>query len=141
MCREVEIWNRLNHKRIVPLRGYALDCDGTPSLISPWLDNGDVLTYLKKHPFADRRALVRQVAEGLIYLHSEGIVHGDLKGGNVLVDDKGDAALCDFGLSKVLDDCPSTFATSTAGMGTLRWCAPGTKRLSSSGRYDAEPVP
>ncbi|KAG8888446.1 hypothetical protein FRB98_007658 [Tulasnella sp. 332] len=77
----------------------------------PWFENGDVLNYLKKHPFVDRRKL--------------GVVHGDLKGGNVLVDSSGDASLCDFGLAKLLRDCPSSFTTSNIGMGTLRWCAPG----------------
>lgn len=128
MYREVNIWHRLDHLRVVPLRGYSLDSDGTPCLVSPWFENGDVLTYLKKHPFADRRRLVRQVAEGLIYLHSQDVVHGDLKGGNVLVDTSGDAALCDFGLARLLRDCPSSFTTSNVGMGTLRWCAPGKQR-------------
>lgn len=130
MYREVNIWHRLDHLRVVPLRGYSIDFDGTPCLVSPWFENGDVLTYLKKHPFADRRRLVRQVAEGLIYLHSQDVVHGDLKGGNVLVDSSGDAALCDFGLAKLMRDCPTSFTTSNVGMGTLRWCAPGTHKSS-----------
>lgn len=127
MHREMDIWNVLDHPNIVPLRGYVVEEDGTPALISPWFEHGDVLTYLQKHPFADRRKLVRQVAEGLIYLHSRGppVVHGDLKGGNVLINAKGEVGLCDFGLSKVLQDCPSALTTSNLGVGTLRWCAPG----------------
>ncbi|KAG8896692.1 hypothetical protein FRB99_008760 [Tulasnella sp. 403] len=126
MHREMNIWSRATHPHIVPLRGYALEGDGTPSLISPWFEHGDVLSYLKKYPFADRRRLVRQVAQGLTYLHAQSppVIHGDLKGGNVLINSQGDAALCDFGLSKLLQDCPSTFTTSSVGVGTLRWCAP-----------------
>ncbi|KAG8919014.1 hypothetical protein FRC00_011844, partial [Tulasnella sp. 408] len=95
MMRETSIWGKLDHPNIVPLRGYSLEEDGTPAIVSRWMDNGDVLTYLAKHLFADRRKLVRQVAEGLLYLHSQSppVVHGDLKGGNVLIDKGGDAAL------------------------------------------------
>lgn len=132
MNREVKIWHCLQHPAIVPLRGYAIETDGTPSLISPWYDNGDVMNYLKKHPFADRRKIVRQVAEGLVYLHAQSppVIHGDLKGANVLINRTFDAALCDFGLAKLLQDCPSSFTTSNVGMGTLRWCAPGNRALS-----------
>ncbi|KAG9005044.1 hypothetical protein FRB94_001867 [Tulasnella sp. JGI-2019a] len=140
MYREVNIWHRLDHSRIVPLRGYSLDSDGTPCLVSPWFDNGDVLSYLRKHPFADRRRLVRQVAEGLIYLHSQDVVHGDLKGGNVLVDSSGDAALCDFGLAKLMKDCPTSFTTSNVGMGTLRWCAPELLLEGSENKTQATDV-
>ncbi|KAG8855843.1 hypothetical protein FRB96_006665 [Tulasnella sp. 330] len=140
MYREVNIWHRLDHLRVVPLRGYSLDLDGTPCLVSPWFENGDVLTYLKKHPFADRRRLVRQVAEGLIYLHSQDVVHGDLKGGNVLVDSSGDASLCDFGLAKLMRNCPTSFTTSNVGMGTLRWCAPELLMESSENKTQATDV-
>ncbi|KAG8987676.1 hypothetical protein FRB94_002287 [Tulasnella sp. JGI-2019a] len=126
MHREIKIWHGLQHPGIVPLLGYALELDGAPSLISPWYGNGDVVNYLKRHPFADRRKIVRQITEGLAYLHSQNppVIHGDLKGANVLIDQNFDAALCDFGLAKLLQDCPSSFTTSNVGMGTLRWCSP-----------------
>lgn len=133
MTRETSIWVRLVHPNVVPLRGYSLDEDGTPAIVSRWMDNGDVLTYLARHHFADRRKLVRQVAEGLLYLHSQNppVVHGDLKGGNVLIDKEGDAALCDFGMSTFLMDCQPITSTSNAAVGTVRWCAPG--ELSMTG--------
>jgi serine/threonine protein kinase len=137
MNREMDIWGRLSHPHIVPLRGYAIEDDGTPELISPWFEHGDVLSYLTKFPSADRKKLVCQVADGLSYLHAQTpspIVHGDLKGGNVLINRDGDGALCDFGLSKLLQDCPSMsrFTTSNAGVGTLRWCAPGRSHSRST---------
>ncbi|KAG8970627.1 hypothetical protein FRC05_000563 [Tulasnella sp. 425] len=126
MNRETEIWSRLNHPNVVPLRGYALQEDGTPMIISPWFDHGDVHSYLEDYPDADRKKIVRQVVEGLVYLHSQDppVVHGDLKGGNVLIDKEGDAALCDFGLSTLLMVNPATMTMSTVGVGTVRWCAP-----------------
>lgn len=127
MRREMNIWSRLDHPNIVPLRGYALGEDGTPEFISPWYAFGDILTYLEKHPFADRRDLVRQVAQGLTYLHSQKppVIHGDLKSGNVLVNSAGIAGLCDFGLSQMIADHPLGYSSLGLGMGTVRWCAPG----------------
>ncbi|KIO21062.1 hypothetical protein M407DRAFT_51459, partial [Tulasnella calospora MUT 4182] len=120
------IWSGLNHPNVVPLRGYALQDDGTPMIISPWFEHGDVHSYLEDYPDADRKKIVRQVAEGLVYLHSQDppVVHGDLKGGNVLIDKEGDAALCDFGLSTLLMVNPATMTMSTVAVGTVRWCAP-----------------
>jgi len=82
MRREMNVWERLDHPHVAPLRGFIMDHDGTPGLVSPWYSEGNVLNYLKNNPFADRRKLVRDVADGLAYLHGQtpSIVHADIKG-------------------------------------------------------------
>ena len=62
------------------------------------------------------------MVQGLIYLHSKGIAHGDVKGTNVLIYSGPRAALCDFGLSKIVSTTPST--GTIGGLGTLRWQSP-----------------
>lgn len=53
-----------------------------------------------------------------------GVVHGDLNGANILVDDDGSARLCDFGLSSIAAEFQGTsYITSTIG-GNARWAAP-----------------
>ena len=64
-----------------------------------------------------------QIAIGLEYLHNEGIVHGDLHGGNVLIDENGNARLTDFGLSLIADASSYNYG-STHGGGAFRWQAP-----------------
>ncbi|KAG8893177.1 hypothetical protein FRB99_002158, partial [Tulasnella sp. 403] len=131
--RELRIWKALKHDRITPLLGYAILEIGA-CLISPWCENGNALEYLKNHQSVDRRRLVLQVAEGLVYLHKlePPIVHADIKAPNnplleqcnVLINDDGDAMLCDFGISKLLEDAQSGFTTTDNQKGTYRFMAP-----------------
>ncbi|KAG6894848.1 hypothetical protein C0995_013586, partial [Termitomyces sp. Mi166 len=66
------------------------------------------------------------VALGLKYLHQNDIVHGDLKGANILVNDSGRACVADFGLSSVIDplNLEWTESTTTVPGGTMNWKAP-----------------
>jgi len=63
------------------------------------------------------------VAVGLAYLHSKGIIHGDLTGANVLINDKCEPLLTDFGLSYLKAFEGTSYWSSTVG-GAIRWCAP-----------------
>ncbi|KAF7373187.1 Kinase-like protein [Mycena sanguinolenta] len=66
--------------------------------------------------------LLYEIAQGLEYLHSYAIVHGDLKGANILVKENGSACLADFGLSIYSDASAKTSSTSRGG--SLYWMAP-----------------
>ncbi|KAF8154936.1 kinase-like domain-containing protein [Crassisporium funariophilum] len=106
---------------------------GRPAMVMRWYDNGSAADYLaRKNPDADRQQLVSttilDVARGLAYLHTHKppIIHADLKGNNVLITDDGRAALCDFGLSQVIEDLgrPAGMTLSNPDVGPLRWQAP-----------------
>ncbi|KAG8946868.1 hypothetical protein FRC03_001242 [Tulasnella sp. 419] len=58
--REILLWRTLQHPNVVPLLGYAMLSDQSPTLVSPWYTNGNVNEYLKSHENADRGALVRK---------------------------------------------------------------------------------
>uniref|UniRef100_A0A8H8CJE6 Protein kinase domain-containing protein n=1 Tax=Psilocybe cubensis TaxID=181762 RepID=A0A8H8CJE6_PSICU len=127
--KEVYVWHRLEHPNIVKLFGTSYHMSGRPAMIMQWYKNGSAAEYLEKiNPEADRLRLILDVARGLAYLHthSPAIVHADLKANNILITDEGRAAICDFGLSEVVEDLnrPTGYTLSTPNVGPLRWRAP-----------------
>jgi len=64
---------------------------------------------------------VRQIAQGLEYLHDQFVIHGDLRGSNVLMDSGEHPRICDYGLAFIIE--PSEF-TSIKTAGACRWTAP-----------------
>ncbi|KAF7345559.1 TKL/TKL-ccin protein kinase [Mycena venus] len=119
--REVHVWHGLRHPNILPFLGvYDIGHD-VPVLISPYYKFGHIGRYLQSHPWVDRNKLVRDVASGLKYLHDRKVVHGDLKAENILVDQHGDACICDFGISRISNI--KGFTTSNRA-GTMVYMAP-----------------
>ncbi|KAG8934244.1 hypothetical protein FRC02_010305 [Tulasnella sp. 418] len=102
LLREDIDWDQMIHPNIVPLLGYTWEADSNCCLITPWYANGDIVNYLKLHPTVNRLLLTLDIAEGLTYIHAVGLVHGVVKGANVLVNDYGRAKLCDIGLTHLL---------------------------------------
>ncbi|KAG6806995.1 hypothetical protein H0H92_009208, partial [Tricholoma furcatifolium] len=89
------------HPNILPLLGIHRERD-IKSLVYPWVEHGDLVSYLTRYPDSNRIQLLHDVSMGLRFLHERFIVHGDLKGINVLVNDSGSACIADFGLSSIL---------------------------------------
>ncbi|KAJ8083209.1 hypothetical protein PM082_009081 [Marasmius tenuissimus] len=126
--REALVWRQLKHPNVLPFLGiFYLKDDRQFCLISPWMKNGNLLQYLKATERAnvDHTALVHDVAAGLAYLHGEKVVHGDLKGLNILITLEGRASIGDFGLSRIADTLALHLTTSTTHgpAGTARWLA------------------
>ncbi|KAF5349990.1 hypothetical protein D9756_009165 [Leucocoprinus leucothites] len=128
-AKEAIVWNQLSHPNVLPFYGiYHLEESiGRVCLVSPWMEEGNVCDYLKRNPEAPRLPLVFDTLEGLSYLHRNSIVHGDLKGANVVITPSGSACLADFGLSSV--DAPdvvrwTSLSTVNQSGGTMRWEAP-----------------
>ncbi|TCD71964.1 hypothetical protein EIP91_000096 [Steccherinum ochraceum] len=134
-CREALLWKDIEHPHILPLIGVTRTAfsSGALCLVSPWMPQGNVRATLSSH--GDQPAVTTesvgeiidewlyQIAQGLEYLHSQGVVHGDLHGANVLLDDRDRMRLSDFGLS-LIANAPSYEHGSLHGGGAVCWRAP-----------------
>ncbi|THH32447.1 hypothetical protein EUX98_g1713 [Antrodiella citrinella] len=132
--RESILWKGLSHEAIVPFLGVTEDLfDGTICMVLPWYDNGCARAHLDrmkhKGDLSSDELLgavdkwLYQTALGLEYLHDEGIVHGDVHAGNILIDDKENARITDFGMSLIAEGTAYNYASMHGG-GALRWQAP-----------------
>ncbi|KAF7341927.1 TKL/TKL-ccin protein kinase [Mycena sanguinolenta] len=119
--RETRVWSTLNHRNLLPFLGvWNEPVAPYPALIAPLYKSGDLGQYLRECSAPDKEKMILGVAAGLEYLHRHGIVHGDLKVHNVLVDKYGAPCICDFGISKII-----TFrGFTTASVGTAPYMAP-----------------
>ncbi|EJU01860.1 kinase-like protein [Dacryopinax primogenitus] len=125
LIREISIWSTLDHPNVLPFLGLSIQPGWRiPCLVSPWLTHGNVMKYLELHDDADRAELIDGVADGLKYLHEKGVVHGDVKGANILVASDGHPVLADFGLSVMEEQNSQGQTTTQTFAGSMRWMAP-----------------
>lgn len=124
---EVGIWKTLSHPNVLGLLGASSTFGETPwFFVSPYMKNGSLVMYLKGLPSLDQANPLRmicEVANGMKYLHEKGVLHGDLKAANVLVDDDIRCVISDFGQSELKSEV-SRISAVPFPHGTLRWQAP-----------------
>ena len=102
---ELQAAARLTHPNIVTAYD-AGQCDDLHYLVMEYVDGpdlGSLLTNTGSFPVAAAADIVSQVADGLDYAHAQGVVHRDIKPGNLLLDQQGVAKILDLGLARVRD--------------------------------------
>ncbi|CAE7219027.1 unnamed protein product [Rhizoctonia solani] len=123
VAREIRTWSKCDHPNVLVFLGLA-EFRGKIGMIAPWMENGNLPDYLRKNPAANRGKLCIEVCEGVAYLHNIGIVHGDLKGNNVLVSSGGEAIVSDFGGSLSKRHSQRIALLEGGACITYRWAAP-----------------
>ncbi|KAK0468757.1 kinase-like domain-containing protein, partial [Armillaria novae-zelandiae] len=125
-CREALVWRNVKHPNVLPFLGVNKELFA-PSLclICPWMDNGNIMSFLCHHPHFDRLKSITDVAHGMAYLHSlePPIVHADIRGANMLITNDFQCCLADFGLALAVEPSSSS-SCSNSTSGSLRWLAP-----------------
>ncbi|QRV89056.1 Serine/threonine-protein kinase [Ceratobasidium sp. AG-Ba] len=123
-ARELYLWSRLKHDNVMELLGLA-QFQNQLAMVSLWMNNGTLLTYIGGNPSVDRHKLCVDIASGVAYLHENKMVHGDIKSSNVLVSDGGVAKLADFGCSKLEKNTTLEFTITKSRLYfSTRWTAP-----------------
>ncbi|TFY62902.1 hypothetical protein EVG20_g6538 [Dentipellis fragilis] len=126
--REIELLKDLEHEHIVQYLYSSAD-DEHFNIFLEYVPGGSVTALLRNYGAFEEplvRTFVRQILEGLDYVHERGIVHRDIKGANVLVDNKGGIKISDFGISKKLEDnlMPGNRLHRPSLQGSVFWMAP-----------------
>lgn len=134
VSREYEIHRDVRHPRIVSLYDvFEIDNNSFATVLEccKGTDLDSLLKERKCLPERDARAILLQILSGMNYLsHSsgsrQGIIHYDLKPGNILFDEFGDAKITDFGLSKIVDapDAAESMELTSQGAGTYWYLPP-----------------
>ena len=110
---------RLNHPHIISVID-VFEENGTVYYVMPYLIGGSLQDYVKTHgTLSEQEAMkyVKQIASALKYMHEElHICHYDVKPANILLDNKGNAVLIDFGISKNYDAQGQETTTTPIGM-------------------------
>ncbi|TFK52977.1 kinase-like protein [Heliocybe sulcata] len=128
--REVAIWCLLEHPYIQPFIGaHALEGVSAVQAVSPWCERGSIKAseHVKTLSQAHVNRWIFEIAQGLKYLHSCGIIHGDLRGDNILISDDGKAQITDFGLVLYTETVGKVIGTTSKELqtaGARSWMAP-----------------
>lgn len=133
VLNEVRILCQVNHRSLVRLLGCCVELDQT-LMIYEYIPNGTLFDHLHCDftgkwpplPWHLRLVIAHQIAEGLTYLHSAAvppIYHRDVKSSNILLDEKLNAKVSDFGLSRLVERTETNdshiFTTAQGTMGYL----------------------
>jgi TolB-like protein/Tfp pilus assembly protein PilF/predicted Ser/Thr protein kinase len=122
--REAEAAASLEHPGIVPIHEVG-ERDGQCYFSMKFIEGGQLDEVVRRTPMSIRQAagLIAKVARTVHYAHEHGILHRDIKPGNILLDQKGEPHLTDFGLARLVET-ESTVTRTLEVLGTPSYMAP-----------------
>ena len=122
--REAEAAASLEHSGIVPIHEVG-EREGSCYFSMKFIEGGQLDEVVRREPMPIRQAaeLIAKVARTVHYAHEHGILHRDIKPGNILLDKNGEPHLADFGLARLVET-ESTLTRTKDLMGTPSYMAP-----------------
>ena len=135
--REIQIEARLQHPHILPLHDSGT-ADGLLYYVMPYVEGESLRERIRREkqlPVDEALRIAREVADALEYAHQQGVVHRDIKPGNILLSG-GHAIVADFGIAKAISAVdPEGLTESGIAVGTPEYMSPE----QGSGDADADP--
>jgi hypothetical protein len=131
--REARIQARLDHPAVVPVYELGRDETGRPFFTMKRLA-GVTLSEMLASPVPTRQRLLRAFADvcrAIDFAHVRGVVHRDLKPGNIVLGEFGDVYVLDWGVARVLEDAPAE--VSTADVDTIEGATPADHVIGTPG--------
>lgn len=121
---EAEAAASLDHPCIVPIYEIG-ERDGSCYFSMKLVEGGPLDEVARREQMSPRRAaeVIARLARTLHYAHERGVLHRDIKPGNILIDAKGEPHLTDFGLARLIET-ESTITRTTEALGTPSYMAP-----------------
>ena len=136
--REAEIIAALEHAHIVPVYDFG-DHEGEPFIVMRFLPGGTLADRLSTGPFpiTEIAQLFHSIGSALDYAHKNGVIHRDIKPGNILFDSEGEASLSDFGIAKI-QEATAAFTGTGNLIGTPAYMSPEQAKAEKTidGRSD-----
>ena len=125
--REAKDMARLTHTNIVKVTDYG-EYEDSPYLVMPYLPGGNLNQLIKEHGRLDWKEAIKlllPIAAALDYAHTKGTIHRDIKPSNILMTEKGQPMLSDFGIAKIVESMDTATLTGAGvGVGTPEYMAP-----------------
>ncbi len=135
--REAKVLAKLQHPHILPIHDYG-QAESYTYIVMPLVKSGTMTDILNGEPLPlpQIQKMMAQIGDALDYAHAQGIVHRDIKPSNVLIDERGNCLLTDFGIAKLVES--EADLTGTGGIiGTPSYMSPEqAKGLKLDGRSD-----
>jgi len=115
----------LNHSGIVSVYDSGEE-NNSPYIVMELITGESLRQLLQKGLIPQARALeiVEGILQALEYSHKEGIVHRDIKPGNIMITDSGDIKVMDFGIARATDDIGATMTNTWNVVGTAQYLSP-----------------
>jgi serine/threonine-protein kinase len=114
---------QISHKNVITIYDYD-EADGHAYLVMEFLEGEDLRTKIERRdpmPLVTKLRIIREVGEGLAHAHRMGIVHRDIKPGNIFITTAGQVKILDFGLARVVS---SDLTRSGVVVGTPAYMSP-----------------